>query len=78
MALFFRNRNRTRDPRVPEPKRTPLGYEYILYSIFYILYAIFYIEIVFVATVLFCLNKLLENLRYFHVMFLSVVLRVKI
>jgi hypothetical protein len=33
------------------------------------------------ATELFCLNrglnKLLENLRYFHVVFLSVVLRVK-
>jgi hypothetical protein len=27
--------------------------------------------------VLFCLNKLLENLRYFHVVFLSVDLRVK-
>jgi hypothetical protein len=29
------------------------------------------------ATELICLNKLLENLRYFHVVFLSVVLRVK-
>jgi hypothetical protein len=29
------------------------------------------------ATELFCLNKLLENLRYFHFVFLSVVLRVK-
>jgi hypothetical protein len=29
------------------------------------------------ATELFCLNKLLENLRYFHVVFLSVDLRVK-
>jgi hypothetical protein len=29
------------------------------------------------ATDLFCLNRLLENLRYFHVVFLSVVLRVK-
>jgi hypothetical protein len=29
------------------------------------------------ATELFCLNKLLENMRYFHVMFLSVDLRVK-
>jgi hypothetical protein len=29
------------------------------------------------ATELFCLNKLLENLRYFHVVFLSVGLRVK-
>jgi hypothetical protein len=28
------------------------------------------------ATELFCLNKLLENLRYFHVVFLSVDLRV--
>jgi hypothetical protein len=30
IQLFFFNfalgRNRTRDPRVPEPKRTPLGY----------------------------------------------------
>jgi hypothetical protein len=30
-----------------------------------------------IATELFCLNKLLENLRYLHVVFLSVVLRVK-
>jgi hypothetical protein len=30
------------------------------------------------ATELFCLNKLLENLRYFHVVYLSVDLRVKI
>jgi hypothetical protein len=30
------------------------------------------------ATELFCLNKLLENLRYFHDVFLSVDLRVKI
>jgi hypothetical protein len=30
------------------------------------------------ATALFCLNKLLKSLRYFHVVFLSVVLRVKI
>jgi hypothetical protein len=30
------------------------------------------------ATELFCLNKLLKSLRYFHVVFLSVVLRVKI
>jgi hypothetical protein len=30
------------------------------------------------ATELFCLNKLLKGLRYFHVVFLSVVLRVKI
>jgi hypothetical protein len=30
------------------------------------------------ATELFCLNKLLENLRYLHVVFLSVDLRVKI
>jgi hypothetical protein len=30
------------------------------------------------ATELFCLNKLLESLRYFHVVFLSVILRVKI
>jgi hypothetical protein len=30
------------------------------------------------ATELFCLNKLLKNLCYFHVVFLSVVLRVKI
>jgi hypothetical protein len=29
------------------------------------------------ATELICLNKLLENLRYFHVVFLSVDLRVK-
>jgi hypothetical protein len=29
------------------------------------------------ATELFCLNKLLENLRYFHVVFLSVDLCVK-
>jgi hypothetical protein len=29
------------------------------------------------ATELFCLNKLLENMRYFHVMFLSVDLPVK-
>jgi hypothetical protein len=29
------------------------------------------------ATELFCLNKLLENLRYFHVVFVSVDLRVK-
>jgi hypothetical protein len=29
------------------------------------------------ATELFCLNKLLENLGYFHVVFLSVDLRVK-
>jgi hypothetical protein len=29
------------------------------------------------ATELFLLNKLLENLRYFHVVFLSVDLRVK-
>jgi hypothetical protein len=29
------------------------------------------------ATELFCLNTLLENLRYFHVVFLSVDLRVK-
>jgi hypothetical protein len=29
------------------------------------------------ATELFCLNKLLENLRYFHVVFLSVDLRIK-
>jgi hypothetical protein len=29
------------------------------------------------ATELFCLNKLLENLRYFHVVFLSADLRVK-
>jgi hypothetical protein len=28
-------------------------------------------------TELFCLNKLLENLRYFHDVFLSVYLRVK-
>jgi hypothetical protein len=31
----------------------------------------------FMATELFCLNKLLENLRYFHVVFLLVDLRVK-
>jgi hypothetical protein len=31
-----------------------------------------------VATELFCLNKLLKSLRYFHVVFLSVALRVKI
>jgi hypothetical protein len=31
-----------------------------------------------VATELFCLNKLLKSLRYFHVVFLSVDLRVKI
>jgi hypothetical protein len=30
------------------------------------------------ATKLFCLNKLLENLRYFHVVFLWVDLHVKI
>jgi hypothetical protein len=30
------------------------------------------------ATELFCLNKLLKSLRYFHVVFWSVVLRVKI
>jgi hypothetical protein len=30
------------------------------------------------ATELFCLNKLLKSLCYFHVVFLSVVLRVKI
>jgi hypothetical protein len=30
-----------------------------------------------ITTELFCLNKLLENLRYFHVVFLSVDLRVK-
>jgi hypothetical protein len=30
------------------------------------------------ATELFCLNKLFKSLRYFHVVFLSVVLRVKI
>jgi hypothetical protein len=30
------------------------------------------------ATELFCLNKLLKSLRYFHVVFLSVVLPVKI
>jgi hypothetical protein len=30
------------------------------------------------ATELFCLNKLLKSLRYFHVVFLSVVKRVKI
>jgi hypothetical protein len=30
------------------------------------------------ATELFCLNKLLKSLRYFHVVVLSVVLRVKI
>jgi hypothetical protein len=29
------------------------------------------------ATELFCLNKLLEHLRYFHVVFLSLDLRVK-
>jgi hypothetical protein len=29
------------------------------------------------ATELFCLNKLLENLRYFHVVYLSVDLSVK-
>jgi hypothetical protein len=29
------------------------------------------------ATELFCLNKLLENLRYFHVVFLLVDFRVK-
>jgi hypothetical protein len=29
------------------------------------------------ATELFCLNKLLENLRYFYVVFLSVDLRAK-
>jgi hypothetical protein len=29
------------------------------------------------ATELFCLNKLLENLRYFYVVFLSVDLRIK-
>jgi hypothetical protein len=29
------------------------------------------------VTELFCVNKLLENLRYFHVVFLSVDLRVK-
>jgi hypothetical protein len=29
------------------------------------------------ATELFCLSKLLENLRYFHDVFLSVYLRVK-
>jgi hypothetical protein len=29
------------------------------------------------ATELFCLNELLENLRHFHVVFLSVDLRVK-
>jgi hypothetical protein len=28
-----------------------------------------------IATELFCLNKLLENVRYFHVVFLSVDLR---
>jgi hypothetical protein len=32
---------------------------------------------VIMATELFCLNKLLENLRYFHVVFLSVDLRVQ-
>jgi hypothetical protein len=30
------------------------------------------------ATELFCLKKLLKRLRYFHIVFLSVVLRVKI
>jgi hypothetical protein len=30
------------------------------------------------ATKWFCLNKLLENLRYFHVVFLSVDLRVNV
>jgi hypothetical protein len=30
------------------------------------------------ATELFCLNKLLKSLRYFHVVFLSVVLPAKI
>jgi hypothetical protein len=30
------------------------------------------------ATELFCLNKLLKSLGYFHVVFVSVVLRVKI
>jgi hypothetical protein len=30
------------------------------------------------AIELFCLNKLLKSLRYFHIVFLSVVLRVKI
>jgi hypothetical protein len=30
-----------------------------------------------IATESFCLNKLLKSLRYFHVVFLSVVLRVK-
>jgi hypothetical protein len=30
------------------------------------------------TTELFCLNKLLKSLRYFHVVFLSVVVRVKI
>jgi hypothetical protein len=29
------------------------------------------------ATELFCLNKLLEHLRFFHVVFLSVILGVK-
>jgi hypothetical protein len=29
--FFALGRNRTRDPRVPEPKRTPLGY-ILLYS----------------------------------------------
>jgi hypothetical protein len=33
--------------------------------------------VVTMATELYCLNKLLENLRYFHVVFLSVDLRVK-
>jgi hypothetical protein len=33
--------------------------------------------VVTMATELFCLNKLLENLRYFHVVFLSVDLRVR-
>jgi hypothetical protein len=29
IAFFFAlGRNRTRNPRVPEPKRTPLGYTY--------------------------------------------------
>jgi hypothetical protein len=32
---------------------------------------------VIMATQLFCLNKLLENLRYFHDVFLSVDLRAK-
>jgi hypothetical protein len=45
--------------------------------IFVLIFSMIESAMVTMITELFCLNKLLENLRYFHVVFLSVDLRVK-